>query len=58
MKDGATLIYTSNKNEINIESFYEYILHRFFNLQLRYIYFYFKIISYQIKIFFIFKKYF
>lgn len=36
MKYGATLIYTSTKNNSNLNVFYEYILHRAYNFPLRF----------------------
>jgi len=35
MKDGATLLFTSAKNEINLEIFYYYILHRLYKMPLK-----------------------
>jgi hypothetical protein len=36
MKYGATLVYTSTKNNSNLNVFYEYILHRSYDFPLRY----------------------
>ena len=35
-EDGASLLFTSCKTDINIKLFYEYILHRFFNFPLKF----------------------
>lgn len=36
MIDGGTLIYTSIKNNSNLNILYEYILHRAYNMPLRF----------------------
>jgi hypothetical protein len=33
--DGASVLYTSSKNDINVQMFYEYVLHRFYNFTFR-----------------------